>query len=182
MNTNEDELPYKEIKDCPEAFSHGNIIKRFIDGLGYRYYWATESLTEADVTYRISSDSRTMLETLEHISDLSGFILRIVQKEYNGKRQKKENVSLQAIRSNTLKQFKKASELISEVSDDEINSYDIKFQKDDAEFSMPFWNTFNGPIADAIYHTGQIVAYRRAAGNPICSNVNVLTGKNKSNR
>jgi len=40
------ELPYHQIPDHAETYSAGNIVSRMIDGLGYRYYWATEGLTE----------------------------------------------------------------------------------------------------------------------------------------
>jgi len=35
----------------------------------------------------------------------------------------------------------------------------------------------NGPLADAIYHVGQIVVFRRANGNPQNPRVNVFMGK-----
>jgi len=178
INKIEEELPYKEIGDYPEYFSQGNIIKRFIDGIGYRYYWATESLRESDLSYRISSDSRTLLETLEHILDISGFILRIAQQKYSGEILEKEELDFQEIRNRTLNFLKKASQLLSEVNDNEMKSFDIKIQQGNSKFTLPFWNTLNGPISDAIYHTGQIVAFRRALKNPISPNVDIFTGKN----
>ncbi|HAP64159.1 MAG TPA: hypothetical protein DCR93_33310 [Cytophagales bacterium] len=42
--------------------------------------------------------------------------------------------------------------------------------------TLPFWNVINGPLADAIYHTGQVVSFRRTSGNPLPKGVNVLTG------
>ena len=41
-----------------------------VDGLGFRYFWATEGLTEKDLAYRPSEGARTTMETLEHISGL----------------------------------------------------------------------------------------------------------------
>ncbi len=35
----------------------------------------------------------------------------------------------------------------------------------------------SGPIADALWHTGQIVSFRRSSGNPIPKGVNMLTGE-----
>ena len=60
----------------------------------------------------------------------------------------------------------------------------IKTSKDLKEFSIkkegvltvPFFNVINGPIADAIWHAGQIASYRRSSGNPISSKVNHFTG------
>ena len=42
---------------------------------------------------------------------------------------------------------------------------------------MPFWNQLNGPIEDAVWHSGQIVVFRRASGNPISKKISVSTGK-----
>ncbi len=55
-------LPYYQIPDYPEAYTPENVAARLIDGLGYRYFWATEGLTEKDLEYRISEDSRTTLD------------------------------------------------------------------------------------------------------------------------
>jgi hypothetical protein len=44
---------------------------------------------------------------------------------------------------------------------------------------FPFWNLINGPIADAIYHCGQIVSYRRSSVNPSNPKVSVFTGKTR---
>ena len=42
---------------------------------------------------------------------------------------------------------------------------------------FPFWNELNGPLSDALWHTGQVVMLRRMSGNPFTSNVSVLSGK-----
>lgn len=52
------ELPYKQIPEYPEQYTSGNVIARFIDGLGYRYYWATEGLREQDLAYKPSEKGK----------------------------------------------------------------------------------------------------------------------------
>lgn len=42
---------------------------------------------------------------------------------------------------------------------------------------FPFWNMLNGPIADALWHVGQVVSFRRSSGNPFNSKVSVFSGK-----
>ncbi len=44
------ELPYREIPDPPENYTPGTVVSRLVDGLGFRYYWATEGLREEDLT------------------------------------------------------------------------------------------------------------------------------------
>ena len=48
---------------------------------------------------------------------------------------------------------------------------------DEEKVEFPFWNQLNGPIEDAVWHSGQIVAFRRASGNPISKKISVFTGK-----
>ncbi len=35
------ELPFKSIPEASKNYESGNIVVRMIEGLGYRYYWAT---------------------------------------------------------------------------------------------------------------------------------------------
>ena len=53
MNSQEKNLPFSEIGDYPSEFTPANVISRLIDGLGYRFYWSTESLTENDLNYKL---------------------------------------------------------------------------------------------------------------------------------
>lgn len=55
---------------------------------------------------------------------------------------------------------------------------------DDAEIAAvkvrgehPLWILINGPLADALWHSGQVATLRRAAGNPMPKGVNVFLGK-----
>ena len=55
---------------------------------------------------------------------------------------------------------------------DDISQFKIMF----GEREIPFWNNINGPIADAIWHCGQIASFRRITGNRINPNVNHFMG------
>jgi len=43
LSWSQTELPYKEIPGYPSKYTEGTVISRMIDGLGYRYYWATKN-------------------------------------------------------------------------------------------------------------------------------------------
>ncbi len=73
--------------------------------------------------------------------------------------------------------FKKASEIFINVRD--LNEHLVIFKSKSGTFENPFWNQINGPIEDAIWHSGQIVVLRRASGNPIDPKVNVFKGIQK---
>ena len=48
----QDKLPYDKIPDAPESYTAGSVVSRMIDGLGFRYYWATDGLRTEDLQYR----------------------------------------------------------------------------------------------------------------------------------
>ena len=58
------DLPYQQIPDYPENYGAQTVVKRLLDGLGFRFYWATEGLNEQDLSYKPSPDGRSLEETL----------------------------------------------------------------------------------------------------------------------
>lgn len=176
----ESKLPYHQIPDAPETFTAAGVTARMIDGLGYRYYWATEGLRSEDLAYNPGNDGKTCSEVLEHIAGLSNFILTAIHKEVNGTRKVPENMSWSEQRAFTLNNLKEISDILRETGD--VSECKIIFKREEKTSEFPFWNLINGPIEDAIYHTGQIVSYRRSSGNPSDPNVNVFRGKNRESK
>ena len=173
MNSQEN-LPFYEIPNYPESYSQAEIVGRMIDGLGFRYYWATEGLTEKDLNFRLPNDSRSSIETVVHIYDLSNMILNTA---LNLPIEKKstEGMGFKEIREKTLFNLKEASDIFKRSKN--FNDHTIVFLRNSEKVEYPFWNQFNGPIEDAVWHCGQIVAFRRASGNPISKKISVFTGK-----
>lgn len=173
------ELPYSQIPDYPEDYSSGNVVARMIDGLGYRYYWASKDLRKSDLKYKPSDDGRTTMETLQHIYGLSIAIVNAPKGEPNMRPIDLTGHSYQELREMTLQNLKEASNLVSGKTSKDIDSYAVVFKRGERQSDFPFWNLINGQISDAIYHTGQIVMMRRASGNPIHPKVDVFMGKNR---
>lgn len=172
-------LPYRSIPEAPSDYSNVNVVARMIDGLGYRYYWATEGLRPEDLTYRPSPDARTAAETLNHLYGLSSTILMAPKQEPNIRPLALEDLSFEELRRKTLENFAAASSLLKSSKPKQLKNFKIIFKRGKSQSEFPFWNMLNGPIADAIYHTGQIVSFRRASGNPMDAGVNVFMGKTK---
>ena len=168
-------LPYKQIPESPSEFTASNAVARMVDGLGYRYYWGSESLREVDLAYKISEESRSSLETIEHIYGLSKTILNTVQMKPNIRGEERPE-GYDALRAATLLNLEQSSQILKASSDEDLENYNIVFQRGDQSTSYPFWNLINGMVSDALWHTGQIVSYRRASGNPLHSGVSVLRG------
>lgn len=169
-------LPYREIPAYPDSFSAESVVARMVDGLGFRFYWATEGLRPEDLAFRPSPEARTSGETIDHILGLSSIILNAVQKRPNARSGEEASpLSFEAKRKMTLENLKTSSDLLKN-SVGRLEDYDIVFVNGDAKAEFPFWNMLNGPIADALWHTGQVVSFRRSSGNPFNSKASVFTG------
>lgn len=164
MAKSAEKLPYNEIPIYTEAYSANLVAARMVDGLGFRYYWATEALRHEDLIYKPSESGRATIETIEHIYGLSKMIRNSVLphvKDVNN-----ENMDFKTIRKQTLKNLKLVSDL--------LKNTDTAFKLQDS--TLPFWNIINGPISDALWHCGQVAMLRRSSGNPFNSKVNLFSG------
>ncbi len=172
----EKEVPFYSIPDAAESYTPASVAARMIEGLGFRYRWATENLTEHDLAYAPDSTARTSMQTMEHILGLSNTILNAVKNAPNTRSSSDEEPSWEEIRLQTLNNFQQASELLKADIDTDLNDHKIIFKRGDRTSEFPFWNLINGPISDALWHCGQVVSFRRASGNPMNPNVNVFRG------
>jgi len=163
---------YYQIPEYPNAYTAGSVAARVVDGLGFRYYWATEGLRPQDLNYRPSEGARNVEETIDHILSLSQMIVNAVSKEPL-ETIEIEELSFVEKRKITLKNIKQASEVLKKSTAEDLQRYKMRFPS----AAFPFWNLLNGPIADAINHVGQVITLRRTSGNPINQNISVLRGK-----
>lgn len=167
------DLPFSEIGEYPADFSQANIISRMIEGLGYRYYWATKSLTENDLNYKSSEDARSTIQIIEHIYSLT----IMISSSFEKKEFKFTSVTYNydELRTKTLLKLKYIHDELR--SNPDFSQLFIKFERGGTKMEFPFWNQINGPISDALWHCGQVVMNRRSSGNPLQSDVNVFVGK-----
>jgi hypothetical protein len=170
-------LPYRQIPDAPEEYDATTVAARMIDGLGFRYYWATEGLRQQDLDYRTTPDARSSAETLDHIYGLARMVRNAIMETPNGSDGPAEELTFAEQRTRTLQLLAEASGHLKESKVKDLKRFNIVFQRGENQSIFPFWNVLNGPLADATWHVGQIVASRRSSGNPFNSKVSVLTGK-----
>ena len=173
-------LPYHSIESYPESYTMATAVSRMIDGLGYRYYWATEGLTDEDLIFRPDETARSIIEVLEHIQQLCDVVIKTVEGNVIIRGEEEESMSYEDLRSRTLNDLKKASDILRGNPDMDLSKNKLTFKRGEKESSFDFWHLLNGPLEDAIYHTGQIVSFRRTNENPINPLVNVFTGKNRN--
>jgi len=167
---NQSELPFREISVYPETYTATSVTARLIESLGFRYYWATEGLTQLDLDFKITKESRSSKATLVHNNDLS-VIIRNSTEQKVSKRKDHSDMSYEELRKGTLHNLKTAHDIIAAA--ESLETFQVSYGASD----LPFWHQINGPIADALWHCGQMVMMRRASGNPISSNVNHFLGK-----
>jgi hypothetical protein len=170
-------LPYHEIPDYPSEYNACTVAARMLDGLGFRYYWATEGLRAEDLSYRPGEDARTTSETLEHIQGLTSVVLNAVKQQPTIRSSTAEELTFEQRRKQTLLNIKEASDILKVSEDEDMAKFDIVFQRGDQSNAFPFWNNLNGPLADALWHVGQVVSFRRSSGNPLNPKVSVFQGR-----
>ncbi|MBK8052558.1 MAG: hypothetical protein IPK35_04565 [Saprospiraceae bacterium] len=171
-----DSLPFQDITDYPNSYSSENIVARMIDGLGFRFFWATEGLTDADLSFRPNPDARSSDDTIDHILGLSGMIINTIKNKPNltsGDETSPKTFSEK--RKSVLINLFEARQLLA--TSVKVEDVKIVFVRNNIRTELPVWNLINGPIADAIWHTGQIASFRRASGNPFSAKVNLMMGK-----
>ena len=175
----QDKPYFYQIPAVPEAYSATTVAARMVDGLGFRYFWATEGLREQDLNYQpqgeLSGEARTTLETIRHILDLCTIINNTTQDVPTLSGGNPSDLSFAEVRRMTLHHLQTASEILHKNT---VNLADLEmvFKNSSGSREYPFWNLINGPIADALWHVGQVVTFRRYSGNPLPSGVSVLQG------
>jgi hypothetical protein len=163
-------MPYYQIPNMEEKYTAQNILARMIDGLGFRYYWSTKGLRAEDLAYQPKGEGRNCQETVNHLYDLSTTMLRLTKTVFK-QEIKKNKMTFVAMRKQTLLNIQALSNRIQICK----NLADLTL-KNNGEIRVPFFNLINGPIADAIWHSGQVASFRRSSENPINSKVNQFTG------
>ena len=174
MAQDNEKLPYYELPEYSETYTAGTVAARMIDGLGFRYYWATEGLRDEDLSFKPSEDARTTKETIDHIYGLSRVIVNSTLKKPNIRAEEPE-ITFAEKRKKTLENIKIAANILRASKD--LSQFTIVFTNDKGSSEFPFWNQLNGPIEDAVWHCGQVVSFRRSSGNPYNSKASVFSGK-----
>jgi hypothetical protein len=154
---------YHQIPDYPDHVSGAAVLARMLDGLGFRFYWATQGLRPEDYAFRPAKDTMSIGELVAHIWELVNWVSgSALKKPYE---KPKDG---QAAREETLRIIHDLRETMLAMSDEDLGKLRIR--------DKPFWNIVNGPFSDALTHTGQINSFRRLNLNPVAG-ANVFLGE-----
>ena len=146
---------FRSIRAYPARQDANGVVMRLVDGLGYRFYWATEGLTGDDFAFTPGGGCQTIGEVVGHVWGLANW------------------VHMHTIGTGGAAKPESAADTRDQIFDlllavrNHVESLD-----EAALFAMevegnPFWHFINGPLSDALTHTGQIASFRRANGNPV---------------
>jgi len=154
---------FRELTGYPETVSGGAIISRLLDGIGFRFYWATDSLRPEDFTFRLLPEVMSVNELIEHIWQTLDWISRSA-------RGVKFEIppEVDGYRNSVLAKIQDLRDYFENLPDGELKDIIIGRQS--------FWHMINGPLADMLTHIGQINSFRRVSGNP-ASQSNPFRGK-----
>ncbi len=163
-------LPYTNIPDPPEMVTAASILIRLVDGIGFRYRWATEGLIENDMEFQPCETSMKLWELLAHIHGLL-----IISESYltDSAIVEIKPVSLAERRKLTLDTVIRIREALQGLDEDYLAARFYKVPW--AEDKLPIWFLINGPLSDTLTHIGQIASWRRINDNPI-QRANVFFG------
>ncbi len=125
------------------------FLRHTVATLAYRGGKTVRDAPEGFATFKIGEKTRTPIEILKHIGDLLKWALHLAQGPY-----KWEEVPPRPWDGEVERFFKELKQL-----DDYLAT--------EAPLGNPAEKIFQGPIADALNHVGQIAMLRRLAGSPV---------------
>ena len=125
------------------------MLRHTVATLAYRGGKAVSNAPEDFAGFRVNETTRTPVEILAHIGDLLDWALRVAQGEYIYKE------------STPLPWEEEVARFFSALQ--ALDSY----LASEAPLGYPVEKIFQGPIADALTHVGQIGMLRRMAGAPV---------------
>ena len=121
LQTMAQDYPFSSIPPAPKNFSASNSICRMIQGLGFRYHWATEGLRAEDLEYRPSDEAQSTLSTIQHIYSLSKTILNAAKNKVSEGPRPIPPDRLDELRAATLDYLQESAELFLNYNEDELN-------------------------------------------------------------
>jgi hypothetical protein len=125
------------------------MLRHTVATLAYRGAKTVSNAPEDFAGFRVNTATRTPGEILAHIGDLLDWALRVAKGEYAYKE------------SYPLPWEQEVTRFFAALS--EFDSY----LASDAPLGYPAEKIFQGPIADALTHVGQLAMLRRMAGIPV---------------
>lgn len=168
---------FSQISTYPTQLNTGTILARMVEGIGFKYFWATEGLTESDLAYSPGNENRTLLQTLDHMYNMLDFTGYVLEGKTYPFPETENGWTFAVLRDQTLKRIAKIQQHLLSLEDQDLNGKSIHLTMNEQPMEFPIWHLFNGPLIDFMSHLGQVVVFRRANHNPIDPYVQPFMGQ-----
>lgn len=167
---------YKKLPIPAKTVNVNTLLSRQLQGLGFRYYWATHELRKEDYDHRLSDSSRSILEIMDHVFSLCLTVLNSLKDEPNIRPVPALKLDPVLLRRKTLSLIHDIEKTVMTMNASDLENVMITFSTKKGIITYPFMYLMNGPLADTLTHVGQILSFRRSNGNPQEAGVNVFLG------
>ena len=137
------ETSYASIPEPPAEYTAPTVLSRFIDGLGFRYHWATHGLSGEVLQYRPEPSCRSIAETLEHIHNIVDMVQHSLRRERYSLPEPAIPADLD-VRTATLQKIAAVSDALRALEPAEVQHLSTQFRVGDDDLDFPFWYTING--------------------------------------
>jgi uncharacterized damage-inducible protein DinB len=146
----------RKLPEPPETVSGTAVLMRLLDGIAFRYCWATEGLDQGDASFKPEEGAMTLEKQLAHMLRL--IVWTHVSITRSDEVVEETSASIDDMRAATMARIAAFRDSLAGMEDSDLLKVEVG--------GLPFWNLINGPLADALTHIGQINAYRRILGKP----------------
>jgi hypothetical protein len=163
---------FRSLPPGPENVTGSAVLVRMVEGIGFRFTWATEDLRESDLSFRPTPETMCIAEQAGHVLGLVSWVALAAGAIPAGPQKTESPPPFPEVRQQILEVLSLLRARLADMSDGEIGTIRIGSHAG----PVPWPHIVNGPLADALTHIGQIAVLRRASGNPV-PKANVFLGR-----
>jgi hypothetical protein len=168
----EPSFDFRSLPPGPEAVTGSAVLVRLVEGIGFRFTWATEGLRESDLSWRPTPETMSIAELADHVLELVAWVAFSAGAIPVGPPKPESAPPFPEVRLRVLEVLALLRARFALMQDEEISAIRIGSRAG----PVPWPHIVNGPLADALTHIGQINVLRRANGNPV-PKANVFLGR-----
>lgn len=165
-------LQFAEISSYPSQYNMATIVSRMLDGAGFRYYWATEGLTQEQLMEEPGNGSRSLYQIMNHIYNMVDFVGNSLEGKTTSFPEKEHGLPFEELRQQTLARIESAKVACVNMDEATLEQQKIDLTVNGKPMQVDTWHLFNGPLPDMYHHIGQLMLLRRIQGNPLPNGVN----------
>lgn len=167
---------YDNLPEPPAAEPHAAaLLARLVDGLAFRYRWASDGLRPEDLGFRPAPDAMDLGQLLAHLAQLASWMSANVAAARDGGSPvtyPAAGAVVEAARGSPEQLVTLTLDLLHALRSDVLALGDggllrIRLVGGREPTAYPVWNLLNGPLADALTHVGQLATWRRMLGRPV---------------